>query len=99
MQQQQQAVVILFCNKTLHLPQKKKKIEQYMPSCSHVKVISNKGVNTVPKAVPVWPALRYILDTDQYRCTVSGLSLLYIYIYIYVCVCVCMYMYVCVYIL
>ena len=60
---------------------------------SHVKVISNKGVNTVPKAVPVWPALRYILDTDQYRCTVSGLSLLYIYIYIY------MYMYVCVYII
>ena len=68
-----------------------------MPSCSHVRVISNKGVNTVPKAVLVWPALRYILDTDQYRCTVSGLSLLYIYIY--VCVCVCMYMYVCVYII
>ena len=60
-----------------------------MPSCSHVKVISNKGVNTVPKAVPVWPALRYILDNDQYRYTVSGLSLLYIYIY--VCICVCVY--------
>ena len=86
-----------FVNKTLHLPQKKKNIKHCMPSCSHVRVISNKGVNTVPKAVLVWPALRYILDTDQYRCTVSGLSLLYIYIY--VCVCVCMYMYVCVYII
>ena len=64
-----------------------------MPSRSHVRVISNKGVNTVSKVVPIWPALRYILDTDQYRCTVLGLSLLYIYIYIYiyVCICVCVY--------
>ena len=62
-----------------------------MPSRSHVRVISNKGVNTVPKAVPIWPALRYILDTDQYRFTVSGLSLLYIFICMYVYVCVCIY--------
>ena len=62
-----------------------------MPSRSHVRVISNKRVNTIPKVVPVWPVLRYILDTDQYRCTVSGLSLLYIYIYMYVYVCVCVY--------
>ena len=62
-----------------------------MPSRSHVRVISNKGVNTVSKAVPVWPALRYILDTDQYRCTVLGLSLLYIYIYMYVYLFVCLY--------
>lgn len=41
----------------------------------------SKGVNTVPEAVPVWPAVRYISDTGQYRCTVLGL-LLYIYIYI-----------------
>ena len=34
-----------------------------------------KEVNTVSEAVPVWPAVRYILDTDQYWCTISGLSL------------------------
>ena len=29
---------------------------------------SIKDVNTVPEAVPVWPPVRYISDTDQYRC-------------------------------
>lgn len=46
-----------------------------------------KVVNTVPEAVPVWPPIRYISDTGQYRCTVSGLPLFYIfniYIYIYI---------------
>ena len=54
-------------------------------------IVGGKGVNTVQKAVLVWPAVRYILDTGQYRCTISGLPLFYIfiYIYMYVCVCVC----------
>ena len=43
--------------------------------------IQNKGVNTVPETIPVWPLVRYISDTGQYRYTVSDLSLLYIYIY------------------
>ena len=63
-----------------------------------------KGVNTVPEAVPVWPAVQYISDTGQYRCTVLGLpqffifinKYIYIYIYMYVCMYVCMC--VCVYI-
>ena len=42
------------------------------------------------EVVPVWPAVRYISDIGQYRCTVSGLPLFFIfiniYIYIYVCV-------------
>ena len=41
-----------------------------------------KEVNIVPKAISVWPVVRYILDTSQYRYTISGLSLLF-YIYIY----------------
>ena len=41
-----------------------------------------KDVNTVPEAVPIWPPVRYISDTDQYRCTVSGLPLFYIYMYV-----------------
>ena len=40
-----------------------------------------KEVNIVPEAVPVWPLVRYISDTDQYRCTISDLSLYYIYIH------------------
>ena len=50
-------------------------------------VVSVKDVNTVPEAVPVWPPTRYISDTGQYQCTVSGLPLFYIfkiYIYIYI---------------
>ena len=44
-----------------------------------------KEVNTVPEAVPVWPAVRYISNTSQYRCTVLGISLFYIFnIYIYI---------------
>ena len=39
-----------------------------------------KGVNTVPEAVPVWPAVRYISDAGQYRCTVSGLPLFFVFI-------------------
>ena len=62
-----------------------------------------KDVNTVP----VWPPVRYISDTGQYRCTVSDLPLffifinIYIYIYIYICMYVCMYvcMCLCIYIL
>ena len=58
--------------------------------------IQIKDVNTVPEAVPVWPPVRYISDTGQYRCTVSGLLLfyIYIYIYIYVYVCDCVYIYI-----
>ena len=58
-----------------------------------LKDIYTKGVNTVLEAVPVWPAVRYILDTDQYRYTVLGLPLFFIFIniYIYMCVCVCVY--------
>ena len=41
-----------------------------------------KDVNTVPEAVPIWPPVRYISDTGQYRCTVSGLLLFYIYMYV-----------------
>ena len=52
-----------------------------------------KDVNTVSEAVPVWPPVRYISDTGQYRCTVSGLPLFYIYIYIYMYVCVSVYIY------
>ena len=51
-------------------------------------ILDVKGVNTVLEAVPVWPTVRYISNTDQYRCTVSGLPL-YIYLYICMCVCVC----------
>ena len=56
-----------------------------------------KGINTVLEAVPVWSAIRYISDTGQYWCTVSGLLLFFIfiniYIYIYVCMYVCVYIY------
>ena len=37
-----------------------------------------KEVNTVPKAIPVWPTVLYISDTNQYRCIISNLSLFYI---------------------
>ena len=58
-----------------------------------------KGVNTVPEAVPIWSTIRYISDTGQYRCTISGLPLffifinnyIYMYVCMYVCVCVCVY--------
>ena len=52
-----------------------------------------KDVNIVPEAVPVWPPVRYISDTGQYRCTVSGLPLFFIFINIYMYVCVCVYIY------
>ena len=39
-----------------------------------------KDVYTVPKAIPVWPPVRYISDTGQYRCTISGLPLFLIFI-------------------
>ena len=54
-----------------------------------LKDIYTKGVNTVLEAVPVWPAVRYILDTGQYWYTVSGLPLFFIFINICVCVYVC----------
>ena len=59
-------------------------------------VDQSKDVNTVPEAVPVWPPVRYISDTGQYRCTVSGLPLFFIFInkYIYVCMYVSMYIYI-----
>ena len=56
---------------------------------NYVFLLKIKDVNTVPEAVPVWPPVRYISDTGQYRCTVSGLPLFYIYIY----VCVSVYIY------
>ena len=34
-----------------------------------------KEVNTVPEAVPVWPAVRYISNTSQYRFTAIFLYL------------------------
>ena len=57
---------------------------------------TTKGVNIVPEAVLVWPAVRYISDICQYRCTVSGLPLFFIFINIYIYI--YMYVYVCVYI-
>ena len=39
--------------------------------------VDSKGVNTIPEAVPVWPAVRYISDISQYQCTVSGLPLVF----------------------
>ena len=76
-------------------------------ACRAVLTADTKGVNTVPEAIPIWLAVRYISDTDQYRCTVSGLPLffiyiykyLYIYIYIYICMCVCVCVCVCVYLI
>ena len=41
--------------------------------------VGNKDVNTVLEAVPIWPPIRYISDTGQYRCIVSGLPLFYIF--------------------
>ena len=55
-----------------------------------------KDVNTVPEAVPVWPPVRYISDTGQYWCTVSGLPLFFIFINIniYICMYVFVYIYI-----
>ena len=66
---------------------------------NYVFLLKIKDVNTVPEAVPVWPPVRYISDTGQYRCTVSGLPLYYIYIYIYIYMYVCMYVSVYIYII
>ena len=55
-----------------------------------------KGVNIEPEAVLVWPAVRYISDTGQYRYTVSGLTLFFIFINIYIYIYICMYVCVCV---
>ena len=38
-------------------------------------VVLTKEVNTIPEAVPVWPTVRYISGTGQYRCTVLDLPL------------------------
>ena len=38
-----------------------------------------KEVNTILEDVPVWPQVRYISRTGQYRCTVSSLPLFYIF--------------------
>ena len=57
-----------------------------------------KDVNTVPEVIPVWPLVRYISDTSQYRCTVSGLPLFFIFINKYIYIHICMYVCVCVYI-
>ena len=43
-------------------------------------LLLTKGVNIVPEAVPVWPAVRFILDTGQYQYIVSGLPLFFIFI-------------------
>lgn len=42
---------------------------------------STKGVNIVSETVPIWPKVRYISDTGQYRCTVSGLQLFFTILY------------------
>ena len=55
----------------------------------HIQGLQFKDVNTVPEAVSVWPPVRDISDTGQYRCTISGLLLFFIFINIYICVCVC----------
>ena len=47
-------------------------------SCRNL-TIKSKEVNTVLKVVPVWPPIRYISGTGQYRCIVSGLLLFYIF--------------------
>ena len=49
------------------------------PSFPHLPV-HYKEVNIVPEVVPVWSLVRYISDTGQYQCTVSGLPLFYIII-------------------
>ena len=46
-----------------------------------MKVGSIKGVNIVPEVVSVWPMIWYILDTDQYQCTVSDLPLFFTILY------------------
>ena len=58
-----------------------------------IKRIVGKGVNTVLEAVPVWLAVRYISDTGQYWCTVSGLLLFFIFINIYIYIYICVYIY------
>ena len=42
--------------------------------------VDSKGVNTISETVLVWPVVQYISDTDQYRCTVSGLPLFFVFI-------------------
>ena len=43
----------------------------------------NKEVNTVSEAILVWPVVRYILGTGQYRCTISDLLLFLLFYTIY----------------
>ena len=44
----------------------------------HTKI---KEINTILETVPVWPAVRYISDTGQYRCTISDLPLFFTILY------------------
>ena len=41
----------------------------------------DQGSHTVLEVVPVWQIVRYILDTGQYRCTVSDLPLFFTILY------------------
>ena len=40
-----------------------------------------KKVNTVFEVVPIWPAVWYISDTDQYQCTILDLQLVFTILY------------------
>ena len=51
------------------------------PRLRNATPFQTKGVNTVPDAVPVWPAVRYISDTGQYQCTISDLPLFFTILY------------------
>ena len=46
--------------------------------CTFTYPIQSKEVNIVPEAVLIWPVVRYISDTSQYRYTISGLPLFYV---------------------
>ena len=39
-------------------------------------LLTGKGVNIVPETVPIWLTVRYILDTNQYRCTILNFPLI-----------------------
>ena len=48
-----------------------------------LQIVDNKGVNTVPEAVSVWLAVRYISDTGV-PFQVYRYYIIFIYIYIYI---------------
>ena len=46
-------------------------------------MLATKEVNTVPEAILVWPMVRYILGTGQYRCTILDLPLFLLFYTMY----------------